>query len=193
MHLTDEQLLEPNEQEREHIRKCDTCSLKANNLLALQHSLNELPELEPMAKTWQQLEQSISKIAPPRRKQSKFTLLVQRLSFQPALAASLLLVTAVYLVSGVGERLQSQENEMAALVKQNQELQQALFLLIQQRDQAELTMAVTQYELSKFDEKLQQAYLQAVSKEELFKLWSERRSKLEVLHSQNQQRHLQQI
>lgn len=193
MHLTDEQILEPDVQSQQHIASCPHCQQRQHNLLDVRQALSTMSELEPDSISWQRLRQSLIEKKVVTVNRNYLTHVLSRLSLPYALAASLILAVGVFFVVDRQQQLMSQEAEIAALIKQNQDLQQVLFSLIKQSEQAELAFALTQYELDKYDEKIQQAYIKSVSKEELSKLWSERVSRLEQLHSKSQQRHLQEI
>lgn len=190
MHLNDEQLLEPNQQEQQHLAACEECQLRANNVALVRQSLQAMPELAPPSLAWQQIKENIDSHNKP---ENKIVRLFKWQGINPALAASIFALAIFYFVNENVSKLADKESEIALLIKQNQEIQQTLFQLLEQREQTEQTLATIQYKLNRYDEKIQKAYLQQASEQELTKLWSQRAQALEQLQTKNQQRNLQKI
>lgn len=181
MHLNDEQLTEPTEQERAHLNSCHHCQQKLKVLSQVRESLNaiSIPQAPfSVEQSWQSFQamQSDDSINIASAKDEVGVLSRAKSFWQYSsfsLAASLLLVMFLYLDSS---RLASIENnQLQVLIEHNHQLQSQLAETHNNRnDYGQLT-----YQLVTQDQKIQQAYLDNLSFKEKHALWLERQQIIE--------------
>jgi hypothetical protein len=187
MHLTDEQLTELDEVGHAHINQCDVCRMKANNLVKLRQSLNQLPEIAEMPGSWK----NIQKIHAERQQVHELTKTRRQLNHWRlgsfALAASL---TAVIIWPNSSPNLTTKQNsgwQLATLIEQNNYLQQQLENNVDTNKLAQVSFKLIERDIRSIDQEIQRSYLQGGSDEEKAKLWSKRQELMKKLISDKKQ------
>ena len=187
MHLSDEKLTELDDAGRAHISQCDVCRDKANNLVKLRQSLNQLPLLAEMPGSWK----DIQKIHSERKQANQLQQTRQQLnrwrigSF--ALAASL---TAVVLWPNAQSNLTIEQNtnwQLATLIEQNNYLQQQLANNSNENNLTNVTFKLIERDIQAIDQAIQRAYLQNASDEEKTQLWKKRQKLMKQMLSDTKQ------
>lgn len=178
MHLTNEQLLELNEEDREHLAKCDACRVRAQNLTAMRAKLQNLAEQKPMSDNWQQIKASYQS----QNHHQKINLANKKVTFwrnmTVAMAASLVLFMAGqnYLLNSNQQENLEQTAELTRLIESNNMIQGLLSSQLEGNPGDTMKVVNLQVELDIIDEKLQQAYLKKITNEEKSALWQQRQA-----------------
>ena len=183
MHLNDQQLIELDETDHAHISECDSCRIKANNLINLRQQLSELPEQEKIPSSWSEVQNIHSKRQQAKQLQQNRKLLNKWRLGSFALAASLLMV----LIWPGSEPTIEQINktQLATLIEQNNLLQ--LKLGQELNSTASVNLKLIMLDISDIDQAIQRAYLLKMDDTEKLKLWKTRRELIEQLLADKQQ------
>ncbi len=177
MHLTNEQLLELNEENREHLAQCEACCVRAKNLAAMRTKLQDLTEQKPTLDNWQQIKTSYQN----QKHQQQIDLANKKVVFwkkiSVAMAASLVLFLAGqnYVLNNNQQKSFNQALELAKAVESNDMVQNLLVSQLKNNSLNTMQVLSLQSELDNIDRKLQQAYLNKNSNEEKSTLWQQRR------------------
>ena len=178
MHLTNEELLELNEEGREHIEKCDACRVRAKNLAAMRAKLQNLTEHKPMSNNWQQTKASYQS----QNHQQQINLANKKVTFwrgiTVAMAASLVLFMAGqnYLFNSNQQENFEQTAELTRLIESNNMIQGLLASQLEGNPGDTMKVVNLQVELDIIDKKLQQAYLKRITNKEKSALWQQRQA-----------------
>lgn len=178
MHLTNEQLLELNEESREHLAQCDSCRVRAQNLTAMRTKLQSLTEQKPMSDNWQQIKANYQN----QKHHQQINLVNKKVTFwrkmTVALAASLVLFMAGqnYLLNSNQQETFEQTAELARLIESNNMMQSLLIVQLEDESMDDIKVVNFQIELDIIDKKLQQAYLTKNTNKEKSALWQQRQA-----------------
>jgi hypothetical protein len=180
MHLNDDELLELSELGKLHLESCSSCKQRADNLVRFRDTLSNLPTKKVSNENWGKLKLTyeLTHKESQLEEQKKRNLTWRYISV--ALAASLLFVVITYGVMESYLPVSNNELEIAYLIKQNELLQEALFIAINKRKDKQQALAAIRYKIGKLDADIQNAYFQKSSAEKLSHLWS---NKLMVLNT----------
>lgn len=178
MHLTNEQLLELNEESREHLAKCDSCRVRAQNLTAMRAKFQKVAQQKPLSDNWQQIKASYQS----QNHHQQINLANKKVTFwrnmTAAMAASLVLFMAGqnYLLNSNQYENFEQTAELARLIESNDIIQSLLVSQFEGNSENTMKVVNLQIELDIIDEKLQQAYMKKITSEEKSALWQQRQA-----------------
>lgn len=182
MHLNDQQLLEPNDIEKQHIQSCRKCANRQQVVNQFRQKLKSLPELPSQNNQWQLIKESNQKVA--NIKQPQKTQRMPKARWQVGIAASFLGLIIFWFFS-TGFSTGEQERLIQKMVNQNNILQQKLI----QQERAEKNNRTEsiklQLKISAIDKALQQAYIQQQDPLSKIELWKKRQRLLEQSLAQN--------
>jgi hypothetical protein len=174
MHLNNDQLLEPTEEETEHLSTCDECQLRAENLNLIRSRLQSIPETSAPVDQWQKIRSDYyARLTPPElisaRRSKAFW---QVASVAIAASFALFMIWQSYYQSP-DENVSSRDITFAALIKENNILQQQLTEQLKSLKAPNSKTAGLLVQLEVIDTKLQKAYLEKHSSEQKAKLWEQ--------------------
>ncbi|MBU2972125.1 hypothetical protein KO527_22565 [Pseudoalteromonas sp. C2R02] len=174
MHLNDEQLFAPDPEQSRHLKSCELCSVRLENLKAVQSQLQSLPVLSMPNKSWPnlQLKQQVAhnNILLARNKKR-----IRRWKLSSlALAASILCVLLVPKIDQSATQEVQSNIQLAELIEQNNWLQQELFKSNLALESTQVDLSLVSSQLSILDLSIQQAYMDQLPAAEVSKLWSQR-------------------
>ena len=191
MHLNNDQLLEPDEGDLNHLSKCEVCRSRAENLSLVRSRLQSLPDKTVLVDQWQSIQSSyyaqagITELVSARRTATFWKIA------SGAIAASFavfMLWQVFYQTPDVD--VSSQDVVIAALIKENNVMQQQLSdqLTVQRTPNIRTTGLLVELEV--INAKLQQAYLEKQSEEQKMHLWQQRQILLQTILSAIKQPHV---
>jgi hypothetical protein len=172
MHLCDDALLEPSQQDKFHLSQCRLCQQRQLNLVKFREQLSNLPIKEPLNKDWNKtfaLYKSRSQKPKPdcfEDKRLKFSAL------KTLLAASLVLF-----VIGISQYMGSAPesikfSKLTYSIKQNDLLQKEIHNARSEIYQRKFS--TVRYQISQVNKEIQHAYFELRSEDELFRLWQKK-------------------
>ncbi|NMP17638.1 hypothetical protein [Thalassotalea sp. Y01] len=178
MHLSDDQIIEPNALELRHLEHCDVCLQRQQHLRGIRQSLatsfdqDALPE--PI---WQNIKQAIEQpqqsASTEQQPNNKVTNGWRNLAL--ALAASLVLVVMVPQVMDSTPQQDPVELTLTQLIEQNQLLQSQLQLAVEEKSLSDVQLQMLYFKLDEIDRSLQFLYSQQGAKDEKTALWEKRK------------------
>ena len=174
MHLNDDQLLDLNDEHKNHVNNCELCANRLENLKAVQDQLNSLPQLSIPNKSWQnlQLKHQVSQkniqLVQHKKRMQRWKL------SSLALAASILLVLLVPQLDDSNIPKNDLNQQVAELIEQNNWLQQELYKTNLELESQQVDLSLVSAQLSILDTSIQQAYMEQLPATEVSKLWQKR-------------------
>lgn len=174
MHLNNDQLLEPTEEETRHLPTCDVCQSRAENLSLIRARLQSIPETSAPVDQWQKIQsdyyarETPSELISARRSKTFW----QVASGAIAASFALFMIWQSYYQSP-DAGMSSQDVVFAALIKENNTLQQQLTEQLRLMQAPNSKTAGLLVKLEVIDTKLQQAYLEKHSSEQKAQLWEQ--------------------
>lgn len=174
MHLNDDQLLDLNDEHKNHVNNCELCANRLENLKAVQDQLNILPQLSIPNKSWQnlQLKHQVSQkniqLVQHKKRMQRWKL------SSLALAASILLVLLVPQLDDSNIPKNDLNQQVAELIEQNNWLQQELYKTNLELESQQVDLSLVSSQLSILDTSIQQAYMEQLPATEVSKLWQKR-------------------
>ncbi len=183
MHLSDEQLLEPNESGQLHIDQCEVCLHKMNNLNKMRQHFHSLSENSIATENWRE----IQKIQKERQQSLELKHTQKQLNrwkiSSLALAASItaIMLWPVFQTTPKTPSVASQQ--LNQLIEQNRYLQQQLDDTSQYDYQTKVSYQLIQMDIQSVDQAIQRAYLQGADNELKSELWEKRKQLVNQLLS----------
>lgn len=189
MHLSDDQLIERNEDSQPHLQQCDLCQKRLADLTTFRKRLQELPESKAPQDFWQQIKrQHYSELEQKQASNAKKQIRFWRYS-SIALAASLVIALVVQISFSSTSLMapNQQSTQIALLIEQNRLLQQQLSSSTLQTNVSQTSVVKLQLNLLEIDRLLQSAYELDLPDEDKEKLWRQRQQLIESSLTKNKQ------
>jgi len=181
MHLTDDQLLELTQNDKEHLAQCEACNQRALNLISMRNKMHLQPIIPDLTTNWSALKQV-------HQKQQQLILVKQvqqkvifwRFS-SLALAASIAAIAfwPQLTIQPTQNSYQSEQIVLTNWIEQNNQIQQQLALQLNDNLLSRDSFNQLQVQLNVIDESLQQAYLTNSSVNKKLELWQQRKQLVE--------------
>ena len=194
MHLNNDQLLEPDDGDLSHLSKCDVCRSRAKKLSLFRSRLQSMPEKANPVDQWLSIQSSyyaqagITELVSARKTATFWKIA------SGAIAASF----AVFMIWQVlyqapDFEVSSQDVVIAALIQQNNTMQQQLNHVLTVQRTPNIKTRGLLVELEVINTKLQQAYLEKESEEQKMHLWQQRQILLQTTLSAIKHAHVLEI
>lgn len=174
MHLTDPELLEPNESQTVHLVGCDECQLRSRNLLLFREQLGVVPLLENKKDSWDNiLSGYVNNEQTVQIRQVKSQLRYWKYAGL-SLAASLFFVLLILPMKESELSRLKIENQLAEIIEENNYLQQQLIRLNWTK-KTSLRHVLLKLDIENLDQHIQTAYIDNINNVKKTGLWEERR------------------
>lgn len=174
MHLNDNQLLERDVLSELHLSQCNSCQLRAANVIKIRDKLNQLPSECLASESWEKLKYTYQ-LRTDEIKQAKHKKQITMWKFSTAaLAASFILafiIPKILVTDGVST---SQYRQLTVLIEQNNQLQQQLIKLRPGIVTETTNFDLIRYQLSILDQDIQRANVQQLSIKEKTERWKKK-------------------
>ena len=191
MHLNNEQLLEPDDAGIQHLSECEECRLRSGNLSLIRSRLQSIPDKSTQSDQWQEIQRGYFA-------QSNSTELIaarRSRTFWKVATGAMAASFALFMIwqnyyQPIDADISSRNVVFAALIKENNALQQQLteqLAVLQVPDSKTAGLLV---ELEVIDTRLQQAYLEKQSAEQKIHLWEQQQILLQTTLSAIKQPHV---
>jgi len=162
MHLTDIELVEPNEAQRLHLASCEECQRKLHQLRQLKLELQTLPSFSPSDELLVEVKQRLAtrQTTHPSRIRFRVTM---------AIAASFMIAVTTFFY-----QFKVDAEQIDRLIAQSKALEQDIKNQRQTFQLASINDGELLIELNEIDIAIQRAYFRDESKERKIELWAQR-------------------
>ena len=196
MHLTNSQLLEPNDVEMNHISGCNICKVKFNNRLSIKNRLKKelnKGKLELPLANWNEFNHKFKehKIAKENVFHIKINGQEKKRKWRQAvvgLAASLFIALGIQMNTGTSDtEVLDSKQIIASLIEENKKLLLQLKKLKKNSHSVNESKIFLEMELAQIDLELQKLYINSDNDKSKIKLWTKRQDVINELMALNNQ------
>lgn len=191
MHLNNEQLLEPDDDDLVHLSQCSECRSRIENLAVIRSHLQSLAEETPRVDQWQEIKRdyqsrsNVTYLVSAR----KTTVFWQITSIALAASFALFIIWQNFYVTPRAPEF-PQNGSFTALIEENNAMQQLLNSQLATQRVLNAKTAGLLIELDIINTNLEQAYLEKRSHEQKLILWRQRQELLRTTLTAIKQPHV---
>ena len=175
MHLNDLALLAPSEGQLAHLQQCTECQSRLDNLQKVNAQLNALPELAPSELSWQRIQKTLKQNEVVEDAKSPI-FLNWKISARVAACLGFMVLAGYQYV--LHSSLSKTQFELENVIAQNEQLYLQLENMRSSETAYDIQLAKIDYLINQLDNKLQQAYLENQSEQQILQLWQTRQALL---------------
>lgn len=191
MHLNNDQLLEPDEGDLNHLSKCEVCRSRAENLSLLRSRLQSMPEKVNPVDQWQSIQSSYyTQAGTTELLSARKTATFWKVASAAIAASFAFFMIWQVLYQAPDIEVSSQDVVIAALIQQNNTMQQQLNDVLTVQPTPNIKTRGLLVELEVINTKIQQAYLEKKSEKQKMHLWQQRQILLQTTLSAIKQTHV---